>query len=155
MANTEQPRVVVGVDGSEPSLQALREAADQTRRLHGTLECVIAWEMPTATGIPIPLPTTFNPAAVAHAVVDAAVEKVLGTSPDIPVTTHVIEGHPARVVPEASKGAALLVIGSDGHHGPFHSRIGSVADASVRHAACPVLVIRPKSEAAVTPPDGP
>ena len=143
MTGPEPPRVVVGIDGSALSLQALHEAADQARRLHGRLECIIAWEMPTATGIPVPLPTTFVPAAVAHNVVTEAIEKVLGTEPDIPVIAQVIEGHAPLVLPEAAEGAAMLVVGNHGHHGPFHARIGSVADACVRRAHCPVLVVGP------------
>lgn len=147
MTSTEQPRVVVGIDGSALSLGALREAAEQTRRLRGRLECVTVWELPTATGIPVPLPADFSPAALAHMVLDAAVEKVLGTDPDIPVTRIVIEGHASVALPAAAESAALLVVGNHGHHGPLHARIGSVADACVRHAPCPVLVVGPTIEA--------
>ena len=153
MTSAEQPSVVVGIDGSKGSLRALREAAEQTRRLHGSLECVTVWELPTATGIPVPLPTTFVPAAVAHNVVSAAIEEVLGSEPDIPVRATVIEGHARIALPEAAKGAAMLVVGAHGQHGPLHSWIGSVADACVRHARCPVLVIGPDSESAAVAAD--
>ena len=44
-----QPRIVVGVDGSEPSRDAL-EWATQQAELDGKLDVVMTWELPTSYG---------------------------------------------------------------------------------------------------------
>jgi nucleotide-binding universal stress UspA family protein len=45
-------------------------------------------------------------------------------------------------------GAGLIVIGSRGLGGVRRALMGSVSDSVVRHAHCPVLVVRPKKEQA-------
>ena len=64
--------------------------------------------------------------------------------PDEPVTirTKAVQGHPARVLLDASAGAELLVIGSRGHGGFVEAMLGSVGQHCVHHATCPVVVIR-------------
>jgi len=57
----------------------------------------------------------------------------------------VIDGHPAPVLVEASKGAELLVVGSRGHGEFVGMLIGSVSEYCAAHALCPVLVHRPTS----------
>ena len=53
-----------------------------------------------------------------------------------------INGHPAPVLVEASKGADLLVVGSRGHGEFVGMLIGSVSEYCVTNAHCPVLVHR-------------
>jgi len=53
-----------------------------------------------------------------------------------------VQGHPARVLLDASAGAELLVIGSRGHGGFVEAMLGSVGQHCVHHATCPVVVIR-------------
>jgi len=43
-----------------------------------------------------------------------------------------------------SMGADLIVIGSHGHTGLMHLLLGSTAEQVVRHAKCPVLVVKPR-----------
>jgi nucleotide-binding universal stress UspA family protein len=54
----------------------------------------------------------------------------------------VTEGHPARILLDASGGADLLVAGSRGHGGFAEALLGSVSQHCVQHASCPVVVIR-------------
>ena len=58
------------------------------------------------------------------------------------VTRHLVSGHPAPVLIEASRHAALLVVGRSGHGGFAGMVIGSVSQHCVSHAACPVVVVR-------------
>ncbi len=61
---------------------------------------------------------------------------------DVPVTTRLIEGHPAQCIIEAGRDADLIVMGTLGRTGVAHLLLGSVAERVIRHASCPVLVVR-------------
>jgi nucleotide-binding universal stress UspA family protein len=45
-------------------------------------------------------------------------------------------------------GAGLIVMGSRGLGGVRRALMGSVSDSVVRHAHCPVLIVRPENERA-------
>lgn len=45
------PRIVVGVDGSAESVQALRWAVRQAELTGATVDAVIAWQPPAASGL--------------------------------------------------------------------------------------------------------
>ena len=59
------------------------------------------------------------------------------------------EGDPGEAIVAAanSEGVDLIVVGSHGRSGVSRFFIGSVSDYVVRHARCPVMVVRGKSEA--------
>jgi nucleotide-binding universal stress UspA family protein len=54
----------------------------------------------------------------------------------------VTEGHPAFVLTDAARGAALLVVGSRGHGAFAGMLLGSVSEYCAAHAPCPVVVVR-------------
>jgi nucleotide-binding universal stress UspA family protein len=62
--------------------------------------------------------------------------------PNVVVTTKIVEGHPAPVLINASRGASLLVVGSRGHGEFVGMLIGSTSEHCVANAACPVVVLR-------------
>lgn len=68
----------------------------------------------------------------------------------LPATTHVLQfipqGLPGSEIVKAARewAADLIVIGSHGRHGITRALVGSVADAVMREASCPVLVVRAK-----------
>jgi nucleotide-binding universal stress UspA family protein len=62
--------------------------------------------------------------------------------PRVEVETTVVDGSPAWALIQASKGAALVVVGSRGHGGFTGLLLGSVSQALLRHADCPVAVAR-------------
>jgi nucleotide-binding universal stress UspA family protein len=135
-------RIVVGVDGSPTSCQALRWAADQARRTGAVLEVVTCWEFPTSYGWVPPYPPDFDPAGDARHSLTETVEDVLGDDPGIHIELVVTEGHAAPVLVHAAHGAALLVVGSRGHGGFTGMLLGSVSEHCVHHAPCPVTVVR-------------
>jgi nucleotide-binding universal stress UspA family protein len=63
------------------------------------------------------------------------------------VVPHELRGHPIQVIVEtaADLGADLIVVGSHDPQGIDRILMGSVAEAVVRKAGCPVLVVRPKA----------
>lgn len=147
MSTSENPRthtpevIVVGVDGSDPSKEALRWAADQAGLTGARLRVVLSWELPSAAYLS-PLPEGLDFEKDAHQVLDEEIDGVLGADPGIEVERVVVEGHPAPVLLEMSKDAGLLVVGSRGHGQFAGMLLGSVSEHCVSHAACPVVVVR-------------
>ena len=133
--------IVVGVDGSEPSLKALRWAAQQARLTGATLRVLTTWEVATGTGWVPTFPVDYDPQAVARQALDEAVTETLGADPDVAVERVVMEGHAAPVLLAAAKDADLLVVGSHGHGAFAGMLIGSVSEHLVRHAPCAIVVV--------------
>jgi nucleotide-binding universal stress UspA family protein len=135
-------RIVVGVDGSPLSCEALRWAARQAALTGSVLDAVIAWHDPASyAGYSWLIADTSyaDPAAKTLAV---AVANTLKHEGGITVRQHVVEGHPARVLLDAAEGADLLVLGHRGHGGFDGMLLGSVTQHCVSHSPCPVVVIR-------------
>jgi nucleotide-binding universal stress UspA family protein len=133
--------IVVGVDGSEPSLKALRWAAQQARLTGATLRVLTTWEVATGTGWVPTFPVDYDPQAVARQALDEAITETLGADPDVAVERIVKEGHAAPVLLAAAKDADLLVVGSHGHGAFAGMLIGSVSEHLVRHAPCAIVVV--------------
>jgi nucleotide-binding universal stress UspA family protein len=133
--------IVVGVDGSEPSLKALRWAAQQARLTGATLRVLTTWEVATGTGWVPTFPVDYDPQAVARQALDEAVTETLGADPDVAAERIVKEGHAAPVLLAAAKDADLLVVGSHGHGAFAGMLIGSVSEHLVRHAPCAIVVV--------------
>ena len=135
-------RIVVGIDGSATSVAALEWAVRQAELTGSTIEAITTWEWPTNYGWAFPFPPEYDPKADAQRMLSDALAPVLAAHPDVPVQSTVIEGHPAPVLVEASRGADLLVVGSRGHGEFVGMLLGSVSEHCVTNAGCPVLVLR-------------
>ena len=134
-------RIVVGIDGSPASVGALGWAARQAELTGATLEVLMTWDWPVAFGW-TPMISDYDPMAAVQEVVDGAVAAIGETHPGVEVATRVVQGHPAQLLVEASKGADLLVVGSRGHGEFVGMVLGSVSEHCVSHSHCPVLVYR-------------
>lgn len=138
MTDTDaKPVVVVGVDGSQCSKDALRWAANYAELAGATLRAVISYKTELYVGGSPNAGLT----AQAREALDEAVSNVLGAKPSVSVTSDVIAGHPAQVLVEASRSADLLVVGSRGHGAFVGMFLGSVSNHCVHHAKCPVVVV--------------
>ena len=140
-----QELVVVGVDGSAESIEALRWAARYATASGARVRALLAWHYPGAVGGP---PIEKAPEAVheqtdaqMHATLDTAIAKAYeGLAGEAEKGT--AYGHPAQVLIEASKEADLLVVGRHGHGAFTGMLLGSVSIHCVTGAHCPVVVIR-------------
>ncbi len=141
----ERPRIVVGVDGSEPSKAALRWAIHQARLTGAVVEAVTAWQVPANTGWmpPADIP---DYADNARAVLTEAVAETRAVDPEVEVRPRVVQGRAAQVLVDAAQGAGLLVVGNRGHGGLAEALLGSVGLYCVHHAPCPVVVMRGKRD---------
>ena len=138
----EERRIVVGVDGSDSSLQALEWAARQAELTGDVVVAITTWEWPVNFGWTAPLPEDWDPQADMTKMLDEILGRLREAHPDVTVCARVVEGHPAPVLTEASRGAQLLVVGSRGHGELAGMVLGSVSEHCVAHAHCPVLVVR-------------
>jgi nucleotide-binding universal stress UspA family protein len=140
------PHIVVGVDGSELSRQALRWALDYAELIDGEVDAVICWTYPTGAGWAASVATEWNPEEDATKALAATVAGALGSRSPHRVTQLVRQGNAARVLLDETKDAQLLVVGSRGHGGFAGLLLGSVSANCAEHAQCPVLVVHGKAQ---------
>ncbi|MFW6690966.1 universal stress protein [Streptomyces sp. MAR4 CNX-425] len=140
--------VIVGVDGS-PSGGAATEFAFAAAARRGTaLVAVHAWS-PWRAEAPAPRDPA-APYASAPGELAANEERLLAEAlagrqeryPDVPVERRVLRGGPREALIEASREAALMVVGARGRGGFTGMLLGSVSQAVLHHADCPVAVVR-------------
>jgi nucleotide-binding universal stress UspA family protein len=137
-------RVVVAVDGSGVSRQALAWAAEEARLRDGTLEVVNAWRAPYLAAYPLaPLPLDTGPFEEAsNEILENAVSSIPHDQQPARIERISLHGGAAEVVLDVAKGADLVVLGSRGLGGLEAALLGSVTTQVTHHASCPVVVIR-------------
>lgn len=144
-------RIVVGVDGSPHSRQALLWALHQARLTGQSVDAVISWSIPVDWGVggvgAVLTVDWEGQAAAALADTIAA----LGNAPGADqVTRHVVMGHPAGVLLDAAADAGMLVVGSRGRGGFTGMLLGSVSQHVVPRAPCPVVVVHAREDGAAS-----
>ncbi|WP_308119304.1 universal stress protein [Streptomyces sp. JJ38] len=145
--------VVVGVDGSPSSLEAVAVAAREARLRRCPLEVVHAFVW-LALRVP-PRPPALGPAEdellgpvegglrdQAERAVALAVERARAEEPEVAVTGAVVPGETVPVLEDRSRDAVLLVVGSRGRGGFTGLVLGSTAVHLAAHGHCPLLVVR-------------
>ncbi len=139
--------VIVGHDGSGTADLALAWALDYAVRFDAAVRVIRGWSMSTA-----PRPASMGggfvpPIEDFEAAVVADLERhgsrvVEQRGADVEVSYEGFRGAAANGLVEASRDADLLVVGARGLGGFKGLALGSVSDQCVRHAACPVVVVR-------------
>ncbi|MDD7967894.1 CBS domain-containing protein [Actinomycetospora lemnae] len=134
--------VVVGVDGSDESVQALRWAAGVAQAEGVPLVAL------TASGPPDLYGTTGDLAQAARRLLEGAVRRALGddAAERVRLRLEVREGRPARVLLRASEDARMLVLGTRHVEGLGDPPGGSVTARLVSRAWCPVVAVVPVPE---------
>jgi len=141
-AEPAQPRrIVVGVDGSIASKEALRWAVRLADMLAARIDAVTVWDPAPIFGWGI-LPATYSPAIDLQQRLDEVVDELFPAGRPAGLRTAVLEGPTAVTLLDAAHGAAMLVVGSRGLGGFAGLRLGSVSAKVAAHAASPVLVVR-------------
>ncbi|MGW0553567.1 universal stress protein [Streptomyces sp. NPDC002926] len=141
-------RIVVGVDGSAPSIRALRWAVRQAGLTGDTVEAVISWEYPAAgwASMVSAVPPDFDPETLAAQVLADSLKETLGADAAASITRTVMIGNVAQALIDRAEGASLLVVGNRGYSGFKSTLLGSVGLHVTQHAPCPVVVVRGKPD---------
>lgn len=137
---SDHSRIVVGVDGSESSLAALRRAARMAVALGTSVEAVTVWHVPVSFS-EYPIALGANPAEDARSVLNTALDTVFGAQRPAWLHGYLAEGNAAKVLIDESENAQMLILGSRGHGGFVGLLLGSVSSACAEHARCPVLIM--------------
>jgi len=145
-------KILLATDGSNEASLALTTAADLAKSTNSELH--VAYVFPTAVQRPFPNPVLARPAAEmeheleeamhqAQDFLDREVEQVKREGVTV-ADSHLVRGRPDREVVHLSEeiGAGLIVMGSRGLGGVRRALMGSVSDSVVRHAHCPVMIVR-------------
>ncbi|MFB7945527.1 universal stress protein [Kitasatospora phosalacinea] len=135
-------RIVVGVDGSPSSVEALRWAVGQAHAVGADVEAVTSWLHPSAPGWSGHPDSEEFGAGVARRTLDNAVAEVSGSGLPVRIAARVVRGGAVAALLAAARGADLLVVGSRGFGGFTGALLGSVGQHCVQHAPCPVVVVR-------------
>lgn len=141
-----RPRIVVGVDGSEQSLHALRWAIERARVSGEHVEPVYVFNsvLPadfSGFGAPIPVPTTSPEelAAAASARLTRSID--LASHDDVLIEPTIVDSQSSvTALVKAAADASMLVLGVHRRHW-MDGMIGSTARACLKHAPCAVVVV--------------
>jgi nucleotide-binding universal stress UspA family protein len=150
--------IVVGVDGSEPSHEALRWAAAEADLRGAKIVAVHVWTFvpPTPIGEPgmMPMPAGDYVGQMeaernaAQAEVDDALSDVFPDGAPDDLESKLVEGDAEDGLVREAGDAELLVVGSSGRSGIASVLLGSVSRHVVSHAPCPVVVVKAPAERA-------
>lgn len=132
--------IVVGVDGSELSRQALRWAIEESRLRGARLLVVHAWWVYPMLGAGLEIDPDVDDANDA---VRSFVAETVGEQGEVEFETLAVQGAQASAaLIDAAENADLLVVGSRGAGGFSSLLLGSVSQQVAHHAPCPVVIVR-------------
>ncbi|MDQ1745186.1 MAG: hypothetical protein QOE23_3525 [Pseudonocardiales bacterium] len=139
----EHAEVVVGVDGTPASQALLEFGFDHASRRQAPLRAVMCWHPDLLASMlwrPEPPVPTRAEAWLAETIAGWQ-EKY----PDVEVHSGVVREHPAAGLVAEAAAARLLVVGNRGRHAMAGTLLGSVSQAVVHSATCPVAVVPTQS----------
>ena len=139
------PGIIVGIDGSDHSRNALEWAMKEALIRHAPLTVisvhpVIAGFSGRAVAYPTDDALADQARETAREEVDKTLAQLGGPGPET-VTVQGVSGFPAEVLITAGRDADMLVVGSRGTGGFSRLLLGSVSTQVTHHAHCPVVVI--------------
>ncbi|MFB2557405.1 universal stress protein [Herbiconiux liangxiaofengii] len=132
-------RVVVGLDGSDESINGLRRAITIATASNALVDAVVAWQ--NLDFYQVITVSERSPESDAIRMLDEAVTAVFPDGVPAWFSRTIREGGAADVLIQESRGAEMLVVGSRGHGGFAGLLLGSVSAACAAYAHCPVLIM--------------
>ncbi len=133
-------RIVVGLDGSRCSRRAMDWALQQATRTDATVDAILAWQLTPHYGVYPFGPDEATVEKAAQHLLDAELAR-LPAATAASVHGHLVRGHAAKVLLDASAGADALVVGSHRVSITASRLLGSISQKVARHATVPVIVV--------------
>jgi nucleotide-binding universal stress UspA family protein len=135
--------IVVGVDGSEPSLRAVEWAADEAALRGASLRLVYAslWERYEGASVADDLGEP-SEEVMAQDIAETAEWRARRRQPGVKITTDMLPEEPEYGLIRESRSALAMVLGCRGRSGVTEALLGSVSVTVAGHAHCPVIVVR-------------
>jgi len=140
----EEKLIVVGVDGSETSIEALRDAAAYARMLGAKIRTITTWDYVAYDDVS----GVFDPEREAESAAEYAAHAVFGDNVPEWVTVDTVFGRAPEALVRASEKAVLLVVGSRGHNATVRFLLGSTSTYCAARAHCPVLIVHQHDQGA-------
>jgi nucleotide-binding universal stress UspA family protein len=135
-------RIIVGVDGSPASVEAVKWAIGEATRRDATVTALHAWHDVYTAGAPYTVAVTPTDYAKAGGrVLDRAIAEAGPEPVDVEIRRVVVREGPAIALLDAATPDDIIVVGSRGRGGFAGLLLGSVSQQVVHHARCPVVVI--------------
>lgn len=140
--------IVVGVDGSAGSREALDYALDEAVLRDSSVRVVTVFDSLAAFGARYGIPVPVSDPDLADRVqsqTQALVDQALAgrqACPEVRVSVH-SDSNPARVLVQEAEHAELLVVGHRGRGSFTSTLLGSIGLQCVPRASCPTTVVRP------------
>ena len=143
-------KVIVGVDGTRASINALSWAAKFAQATNQKLKVISTWSSDSVTSrlsafgeVPPHDDSIMEREDHALEAIANSMKEVFFAN-NVPswVSTEAIDGNPAEVLVSESRTASLLVVGTRGHGHLADMVLGSVSSDCVARAHCPVTVVR-------------
>ncbi|MGJ6969378.1 universal stress protein [Streptosporangium sp. G11] len=135
--------IVVGVDGSTSSLQAVTWAAQEAALRKAPLRLVHA-ALRWAYDVPlVPQPAHWGPTeeAACKKLLHQAAEQARSDAPTLTITTEILDGNAAEAIATAAETAQLIVVGHRGLGGFTELLLGSVSHDLAARSPCPTVIV--------------
>ncbi len=142
---TQEDIVVVAVDGSAASHNAVRWAANTANKRGIPLRLASSYTMPQflyAEGMVPPQELFDDLQSETMEKIDEARAIAHEVAPELKIGHTIAEGSPIDMLLDMSRDVTMIVMGSRGLGGLSGMVMGSVSAAVVSHASCPVVVVR-------------
>ncbi|MDQ0028697.1 universal stress protein [Arthrobacter bambusae] len=133
-------KIVVGVDGSPASIEALKQGWSIAGAMGSELVAVACWAFPQVYGGYVAMGVE-DYEEEARGILEESLSQAFGPSVPEKVSPRLLCGPVRDLLIDASRDADMLVVGRRGHGGFAGLLLGSVSSACVAHALCPVLVV--------------
>lgn len=140
------PKIVVGVDGSDGALEALRCARYLAGALDARIEAIGCWDYPRTNDGYVMVGMAELEESV-EKTINEAVTQVFGSDAPANLQINLVQGDPRPALTLASKNADLLIVGRRGRSRLAGLLIGSVSSFCIANAKCPVLVAHASDDA--------
>lgn len=139
-----QPRVVVGIDGSDAAKKAIAFAAEEASLRGVPLVAVYAWMPPLTPGLEYLWSEDLveSQRAAAEEAIAIGTAGLAGRYPDLTIERKIVQAPPVAALLQAAEDADTIVVGSRGRGGLSRLLLGSVSHGVLQSLPRTTIVTR-------------